>query len=114
MIIYKVVERDEWASATAVGVFRGSAVDLQDGFIHLSTAQQLRETVAKHFVGQQNLLLLGVNAEKVAATLKWETSRNGELFPHIYGDLPISAVVTTHELPLGEDGQHEFPIELPE
>ena len=107
--IYKVVSRQQWLEAEASGVFRGSGVDIQDGFIHLSAADQVVETVAKHFAGQDDLLLISVDAEALGDALKWEASRGGALFPHIYGDLPMSAVTQTEPLALGQDGVHRFP-----
>ena len=87
----------------------GSDVDHRDGFIHLSTGAQVKETVARHFAGQTELLLVEVDAGKLGDSLRWETSRDNELFPHVYGALPMNAVVRVDELPLGEDGQHKFP-----
>ena len=107
--IYKVVSQPEWQQAEIDGVFRGSAVDLADGFIHLSSAAQAVETVAKHFAGQANLLIASVDAKVLGDTLRWEESRGGALFPHIYGDLPMTAVTKVQPLPLGEDGTHVFP-----
>lgn len=108
-IIYKVVSRPEWQQAETDGVFRGSAVDLADGFIHLSSAAQAVETVAKHFAGQDDLLIVSVDTQALGDTLRWEESRGGALFPHIYGDLPMTAVTKAQPLPLGEDGTHVFP-----
>lgn len=108
-VIYKVVSDHEWAAAKQAGVYTGSAVDIQDGFIHLSSADQLKETVSKHFAGQTDLLLLAVEAESLGETLKWEPSRGGALFPHVYGNLPLSAVRSAEPLPLSDDGNHVFP-----
>jgi len=82
-------------------------VDLADGYIHFSTAEQVRATAAKHFVGQQDLLLLSVSSKAIA--VRYEPSRGGQLFPHLYADLPATAVVKVDDLPLGADGQHRFP-----
>ena len=97
------------ATAERAGTFRGSAVDLRDGFIHFSSAAQVAETAAKHFAGQHDLVLLSVDAARLGAALKWEPSRGGALFPHLYGDLDPAAVTKVDALPLGPDGRHKFP-----
>ena len=107
--IYKVVSRQLWAEAEEASVFRGAPVDRQDGFIHFSAADQVVETVAKHFSGQDDLLLVEVDPERCGQALRWEVSRGGELFPHLYGDLPLVCVLSVLELPLGVDGAHVFP-----
>jgi uncharacterized protein (DUF952 family) len=107
--IYKIVPADLWRKAEASGVFHGSPVDLSDGFIHFSSAAQVEETAAKHFAGQQNLLLVRVDADALGPALKWEPSRGGALFPHFYGALALESVHSTEALPLGEDGLHRFP-----
>jgi len=107
--IFKVVSRDLWAPAENDGVFNGAAIDLTDGFIHFSTAGQVVETVSKHFAGRTDLLLVTVDPEKLGDQLKWEISRGGELFPHLYGQLKMSAVCTVEELPIGPDGRHVIP-----
>ena len=107
--IYKIVPADLWREAEASGVFHGSPVDLADGFIHFSTAAQVEETAAKHFAGQQNLLLVRVDADALGPALKWEPSRGGALFPHFYGALTLNSVHSTEPLPLGENGLHRFP-----
>lgn len=89
---YKLLDAAEWREALAEGVFHGSAVDLADGYIHLSTAAQLEETARKHFAGRTNLMRLTVDLEALGDTVVWEPSRGGALFPHIYGPLPTSAV----------------------
>ena len=90
-------------------MLRGAPVDLRDGFIHLSTADQVRETAAKHFAGAADLMLIAVDAAAVERALKWEVSRDGDLFPHLYGPLPVSAVLWVRSLPLGSDRRHVFP-----
>ncbi|MFZ2469855.1 MAG: DUF952 domain-containing protein [Parvibaculum sedimenti] len=105
--IYKIVHQAEWRAAEALGRFAGSPVDLKDGFIHFSTAAQAPETAAKHFAGASDLLLVAVDA--AALDLKWEVSRGGALFPHLYGDLPLSAVRSVDPLPLCASGEHRFP-----
>ncbi len=109
-VIYKVVSRSMWEEAEAAGVFRGAPIDVQDGFIHFSAANQVVETVAKHFAGQTDLLLVEVDATRLGKALRWEVSRGGELFPHLYGDMPIDAVLAVAELLLGPDGTHVFPV----
>jgi uncharacterized protein (DUF952 family) len=111
-VIYKICQGTEWVAAERSGVFSGAAVDMQDGFIHFSTAGQLAETAAKHFNGLDNLVLIAVNAEALGAALKWEPSRGGALFPHLYGPLPLDAVLWSKPLPLGVCGSHVFPEPL--
>lgn len=89
---YKIVDAAEWREAVAEGAYAGSAVDLADGYIHLSTAGQLDETARKHYAGRENLMLLTVDLAALEDTIVWEPSRGGALFPHIYGPLPVSAV----------------------
>ena len=108
-LIYKIVPRTLWREAERTGSFAGAPVDLADGYIHFSTATQVRETAAKHFAGQQDLLLISVNASALGAALKFEVSRGGALFPHLYGELPLAAVLKVEPLPLGDDGLHIFP-----
>jgi uncharacterized protein (DUF952 family) len=107
--IFKICPASLWHAAETAGVFNGSAVDLKDGFIHFSTADQAAETAAKHFAGQTDLLLLHVDTVSLDDRLKWEPSRGGALFPHLYGALELSAVRKVDALPLGSDGRHEFP-----
>ena len=109
MMIYKICPAALWRAAERDGVFKGSGIDLSDGFIHFSTAEQAEETAAKHFVGQTDLLLIAVDAARLGERLKWEPSRGGALFPHLYGDLMLSAVTRVEPLPLGADGRHVFP-----
>ena len=108
-MIFKICPAPLWEQAKRLGRFRGSSDDVRDGFIHFSTAAQAAETAAKHFAGQDDLLLVSVDAESLGAALKWEPSRGGALFPHLYGDLDISAVTKVEPLPLGPDGRHLFP-----
>ncbi|KAF0127897.1 MAG: hypothetical protein FD152_2447 [Xanthobacteraceae bacterium] len=107
--IYKISPREAWQQAEAAGRFTGAPVDLQDGYIHFSTAAQARETAAKHFAGQADLVLVAVDAGALGAALTWEPSRGGQLFPHLYADLPMAAVRWVRPLPLGADGAHAFP-----
>jgi uncharacterized protein (DUF952 family) len=107
--LYKICPAELWREAERAGVFRGSPVDLGDGFIHFSTAAQVAETAAKHFAGQRDLVLVAVDAAMLGPALKWEPSRGGALFPHLYGVLDVSAVERVEPLRLGPDGRHEFP-----
>jgi uncharacterized protein (DUF952 family) len=108
-VIYKLFRGDEWAAARAGARFAGSPADLKDGFIHFSTAGQAAETAAKHFAGEAGLVLAEIDPARLPAPLKWEPSRGGALFPHLYGALPLSAVARTWVLALGPDGRHAFP-----
>ena len=103
-IVYKVVTADAWASAQAAGLYAGSADDARDGFIHLSAAPQLQGTLAKHFRGQNNLLLVAFRAESLGAALKLEASRGGDLFPHLYAVLPTALALWQRPLRTGNDG----------
>jgi uncharacterized protein (DUF952 family) len=107
--VYKICPRPLWQEAEWAGLFHGSPVDRQDGFIHFSTATQARDTAAKHFAGQSDLVLVAVDAGALGDALKWEPSRGGALFPHLYGDLALDAVRAVVTLPLGPDGWHVFP-----
>jgi uncharacterized protein (DUF952 family) len=108
--IYKICPVQLWRAAERAGVFRGSEVDRRDGFIHFSNAAQVVETAEKHFAGQSGLLLLRIDSAKLGDRLKWEPSRGGALFPHLYGDLDLTAVMLVEPLPLGPNGRHIFPI----
>jgi len=106
--VYKICSAAQWREAQRDGVFRGSEVDARDGFIHLSSAVQVEETAAKHFAGISDLVLLYVDTDHLGDRLKWEPSRGGALFPHLYGELALSAVDRVEPLPLGSDGKHRF------
>ena len=108
MVVYKIVATDEWRKAKAAGVFEGASVDRADGFIHFSTAEQAADTAAKWFAGRDDLTLAAVDADALGEELRWEPSRGGALFPHLYAALPMSAVVWSRPLPLGPDGRHVF------
>jgi uncharacterized protein (DUF952 family) len=108
-IIYKIVPASLWQDAQNSGEFKGAAVDLSDGFIHFSPAEQAGETAARHFAGQEGLLLVAVDGEALGERLVYEPSRGGALFPHLYGPLPLEAVLWQKPLPLGADGLHRFP-----
>jgi uncharacterized protein (DUF952 family) len=107
--IYKICTTSDWREAEKAGVYRGSEVDRNDGYIHFSTAEQAAETAAKWFAGQRNLVLVAVDADALGDRIKWEPSRGGALFPHLYGDLPLQAVERVDALPLDEAGRHVFP-----
>ena len=111
--IYKICETALWRAAERERVFAGAPIDLRDGFIHFSTAGQAVETADKHFAGADDLLLIAVDADALAPALKWEVSRGGALFPHLYGALPLTAVLWAWPLPLGPDGRHVFPEAMP-
>ena len=107
--IYKICDSALWREAQRTGVFTGAPVDRADGFIHFSTASQVAETAVRHFAGKNELLLVAVDAAALGPTLRHEPSRGGQLFPHLYGNLPVSAVRWVKPLPLGTDGRHVFP-----
>ncbi len=96
--VYKVCTAAEWRDAAAVGVYRGSEVDRRDGFIHFSTGTQLAETLRRHFAGQRDLVLVEVASADLGAGLRWEPSRGGDLFPHLYGELPVSLALRVEPL----------------
>jgi uncharacterized protein (DUF952 family) len=106
--IYKICEEKMWRDAEREGAFFGSAVDYADGFIHFSNAAQVPGTAGRHFTGMSGLVLIAVDAEALGPALKWEPSRGGALFPHLYATLALDAVRWVEELPLGRDG-HVFP-----
>jgi uncharacterized protein (DUF952 family) len=113
--IYKICDGTAWRAAERAGVFRGAAVDLKDGFIHFSTARQVAETAARHFAGVDGLLLIAIEADALGAALKWEPSRGGDLFPHLYGELPLastSSVLWVKPLPRDHHGRHVFPADV--
>ena len=108
-LVYKILSAAEWQAAEHDGAFKGAGIDIADGFIHFSTAEQAAETAAKHFAGQTGLVLVAVDAEKLGATIKWEVSRGGQLFPHLYASLATRDVAWVKPLPLDASGQHSFP-----
>ncbi len=109
MRIFKILLRTEWTAAQAAGEFQGSAIDLQDGYIHFSTAAQARETARRYFVWLKDLVVLEVEGDDLGAALRWEPSRGGDLFPHLYAPLAVADVRAVHEAPLDEDGVPEMP-----
>lgn len=112
-LIYKIVPAQLWHQAELVGTFAGSPVDLSDGFIHLSTTAQVRGTAARHFTAEDGLLLVGVDPQRLGAALRYEPSRGGALFPHLYAPLCLEAVISVKPLPLGTDGLHQFDDSFP-
>jgi len=108
-VVFKIVPREMWQAAVGAGVFKGAPVDLADGFIHFSSAGQVRETAAKHFAGQADLLIAAFDGAAFGEAMKWEPSRGGALFPHLYGDLDPASALWVKELPLSPDGAHVFP-----
>ncbi len=108
-LIYKIVPETLWQEARKNGVFEGAAIDLTDGYIHFSTAEQAKRTAELHFAGQTGLLLVAVDGAMLGEALRYEPSRGGDLFPHLYANLPLDAVVWEKPLPLGDDGKHIFP-----
>lgn len=111
--IYKICTETAWREAEKAGRFDGAPIDLADGYIHFSSAEQVRETAAKHFAGQRDLLLVAFDAEALGDPLKWEVSRGGALFPHLYAAIDPSTALWVKPLPTGADGSHVFPAELP-
>lgn len=111
--IYKICPNALWGEAERAGVFRGAPVDGRDGFIHFSSATQVRDTATRYFAGVEDLMLIAVDADALGDALKWEASRGGDLFPHLYGELPLAAVLWVRPLPLGIDQQHVFPELVP-
>ena len=115
-LIYTLVRAADWHAAELAGAYHGSADDRRDGFLHFSTAAQLRASAAKHRAGIPDLLMVEVATAALGAALKWEPASGGSrpgLFPHLYGTLPLSAVAQVVPLPLGEDGLHQFPSSIP-
>jgi uncharacterized protein (DUF952 family) len=109
-LIYKIVSEAEWARAQASGRFEGSAVDLKDGFIHMSSADQAQETARLHFRGQADLILVSLEADDLGADLKWEPSRGGVLFPHLYGPLDVTLARETRRLTLDAEGMPRLDL----
>ncbi|HBT00373.1 DUF952 domain-containing protein [Salipiger marinus] len=112
MLIYKILRAGEWAELQAAGSSAGAPVDVADGYIHFSTAAQLRGTAAKHFAGEAGLMLLCYEAEDLGPALRWEEARGGALFPHLYAPLPLAGLVWSAPLPLDGAGTHVFPGDL--
>jgi len=111
-LVYKICEAASWREAERTGTFGGAGIDVADGYIHFSAADQLAETAARHFAGRSDLVLVAVDADRLGSALKWEVSRGGALFPHLYGPLPLTAVRWVKALRPGPDGRQILP-ELP-
>lgn len=111
MLIYKIFRASEWAQLQAEGETSGAPVDIADGYIHFSTAAQARDTAAKHFAGEDDLVLLALDSEALGDALRWEPSRGGALFPHLYRPLRLDDVLWQQPLPRA-DGLHQFPPEM--
>jgi len=107
--IYKICPASAWREAERQGVYRGSADDIRDGFIHFSIASQVAETAGKHYAGQTGLFLVAVDADALGTALRWERSRNDDLFPHLYGELDLGAVTGVLEMRARSDGTHDIP-----
>ena len=107
--IYKISSASAWREAERQGVYRGSADDIRDGFIHFSLPSQVAETARKHFLGQTGLFLIEVDADALGDALRWESSRDDELFPHLYGELDLGAVTNVLDMPARSDGSHDIP-----
>jgi len=111
-LIYKISPRPEWQAAVDAGTFTGSPIDIADGYIHFSTSAQAAETAAKHFRGQTDLVLIAIDAAALGDALRWEPSRGGDLFPHLYGPLDVAHARKLYPLPLNDDGVPQMPGEL--
>jgi len=111
-LVYKILRLEEWAQMQKDGIFSGSPDDRRDGFIHFSTAAQVRATAEKYFAGESLLVLLAADAEPLGESLRWEVSRGGQKFPHLYAELPLTLVKSSHEIRRGPDGRHIFPSEI--
>lgn len=107
--IYKILAQTAWNEAQKEGVYQGSADDIRDGFIHFSTKEQLQGTLEKHYKGQKDLILLAIIESDLGENLKWEPSRGGALFPHLYAPLPTSHVLWEKPLEMTNDGSHIIP-----
>ena len=106
--IYKLADRGEWALARASGAYEGSAVDRADGYIHISTTAQLAETARRHYAGREGLVLVAIDPTALGEPLRWEPSRGGDLFPHLYAPLPMTAVRCERDLSVTADGAMIF------
>ena len=111
-VLYKIMSKQEWKTAQARGIYEGSEVDRKDGFIHLSAARQVRATAEKHFANRPDLVLVSILEKNLDSSLKWEVSRGGNLFPHVYGALQLNAISEVVPLPL-VNGAYQFPEGLP-
>jgi len=107
-VAYKLLDRQEWDAARVLGSYAGSGVDRADGYIHMSTAEQVGETARRHYAGREALVLVEIDLDAVGSALKWEASRGGALFPHLYGPLPVSAARRERGLSVDADGAMRF------
>lgn len=112
-MIYKIAPGELWREAEGRGVFEGAPIDAADGYIHLSAADQVRETAARYFAGMDDLVLVAIEADRLGEALKWEPSRGGALFPHLYAPLALADVAWARPLLLGAHGFHLFPSDIP-
>jgi uncharacterized protein (DUF952 family) len=112
--IYHICPADAWHAAQAAGVYRGGPLDARDGFIHCSAPDQVAGTLRTHLAGQAGLVLLEIDPAALGDALVWEASRGGAAFPHLYGDLPVGAVVRVHDLPLDAQSRHRLPASIPD
>lgn len=111
-LIFKICTRGDWDEAVRIGAYHGSADDRRDGFIHFSTREQLPGTAAKHFRGMADLVIVSVPSDRVGSKLRWEPSRGGALFPHLYASLDTAAACAVRDLPLGPEGIPTIPEDL--
>lgn len=107
--IYHLARKAGWRDAERSGVYEGTAEDRADGFLHFSTGTQVAESAARHRKGETDIVLIAVDSDGLGDALRWEPARGGELFPHLYGSLPLDSVLWSRPLPLGNDGLHHFP-----
>lgn len=108
--LYKIVSRTEWQQVLAAQALAGFGIDLTDGFIHLSSGDQVEEIVQRYFSGRDDLMLISIDGSSLGEILRWEESLDGALFPHVYGTIPMAAVLDAEPLRLGTDGNHQFPF----
>ena len=111
IVLYKIIDAAAWERALNAGIFKGAAIDLNDGYIHLSTGAQAKETARLHFAAVENLLLVAIDEDVIAHHLKWETSRGGQLFPHVYGVIDPAQILWARPLPW-DGAAHVFPAEF--
>jgi uncharacterized protein (DUF952 family) len=112
-VVYKILRRPEWTTAQQMSVFSGSLDDTRDGFIHLSAPHQVRGVCERHFAGEDDLILLAIDAGGLGPALKWEASHKGEAYPHLYDRLPLALVRSMAEIRRGSDGRFALPPEIP-
>ena len=108
--LYKILSGTEWQQVHSDQALAGFGIDLTDGFIHLSSAGQVKETVQRYFSGRDDLMLVSIDGSFLGESLRWEESRGGAACPHVYGVIPMEAILKAEPLPLGSDGEHQFPF----